>query len=437
MSESSEVAITYVGYANWRNQHQPFGIRDSDRLQHLYCIGKTGTGKSTLLLKMAISDIHRGNGLCVIDPHGELSIRLLDYVPKRRITDVIYFNPADTTHPIPFNPLSGIAPLNHHLAVSGIIGTLKRIWVDNWGPRLEHILRHSLLTLLEWGEATLLHIQPLLTNELFRSKVLEKIRSNHILQFWKGEFDRYSPALRAEAIAPILNKLGLFNASLVLQTTVGQRYNTWNLAEIMSKKQILIVNLSKGAIGEDASMLLGSMLVSAIQLTAMERGALPEAQRTPFYLYIDEAHSFLSHAVIDILSESRKFGLSLFLTHQYLAQMPEKITEALFGNVGTLLSFRVGAADAETLAREFYPVFKEDDLINLPKYHLYLKLLIDGQTSRPFSATTVPVPSIGQSFTQEIIDYSRKTYGLRKTDEVYNESLYTPDTSKIVTLFEQ
>jgi energy-coupling factor transporter ATP-binding protein EcfA2 len=428
--------VTYLGQTDFRNQHQPFGIRDTDRLQHLYCIGKTGTGKSTLLLNMAISDIHRGNGLCVIDPHGELSIRLLDYVPKHRIKDVIYFNPADTAPPIPFNPLSGIAPFNHHLAVSGIIGTLKRIWVDNWGPRLEHILRHSLLTLLEWGEATLLHIQPLLTNELFRSKVLEKIRSNHILQFWKGEFDRYSPALRAEAIAPILNKLGLFNASLVFQATVGQRYNTWNVAEVMSKKQILLVNLSKGAIGEDASMLLGSMLVSAIQLAAMERGTLPEAQRTPFYLYIDEAHSFLSHAVIDILSESRKFGLSLFLTHQYLAQMPEKITEALFGNVGTLLSFRVGASDAEALAREFYPVFKEDDLINLPKYHLYLKLLVDGQTSRPFSAITMPLPKTGHSFAQDIITYSKKVYGMSTDEGAGDTVLHSINTVEMRTLFE-
>lgn len=383
-----ENEITPIGVTDWRHIKQSFGIKDKDRLGHIYVIGKTGVGKSTLLETMAISDIEKGKGMGLIDPHGDLCDHILHYIPKERIKDVIYFNPAE--YPIAFNPLANIDPKYQHLAAAGIISTLKKIWSDSWGVRLEHILRFSLLTLLEYRNATLLDIQPLLTNPLFRHTVLTYVTSKHLLDFWHNEFDKYSPAFRSEAIAPILNKVGLFVASEPLRNTVGQRKESIQIKQIMEGK-ILLVNLSKGKLGEDASTLLGSMLVTAFQLAALSRSAQDTHTRTPFYLYIDEAHSFISLSFGDILAEARKYGLSLFLAHQYIEQFHEKIRSAIFGNVGTMIVFRVGAADSEYLAKEFHPIFKEDDLVNLPKYSMYIKLMIDGATSRPFSATTVPV----------------------------------------------
>lgn len=402
--------ITPIGITNFRNDKKSFGIKDADRLNHIYVIGKTGTGKSTLLLNMAVSDIERGNGLCLIDPHGDIAQRLLDYIPKERITDAIYFDPADEHHAIAFNPLADIPKDQAHLVVAGLIATFKKIWMDSWGPRLEYILRYSLLTLCTYPEATLLDIQPLLTNFYFRKKVLSYCPDQYLLSFWYNEFDKYPPQLKAEAISPILNKTGLFSAIAQLRNVIGQTKGSFKITEVMNQKKILICNLSKGKLGEDATTLLGSMLVNAVQLTALGRAAQEEHKRTPFYLYVDEMHSFVSLSFADILAEARKYKLSLFLAHQYIEQINEKIRFAIFGNVGTMIIFRVGAEDAKQLVQEVQPVFSEEDLVNLPRYMMYIKLMIDGATSKPFSATALP-PKVPRASQREvIITYTRQHY---------------------------
>jgi len=403
--------ITPIGKVNFRNDERVFGIYDKDRLGHIYAIGKTGVGKSALLLNMAISDIERGNGFCIIDPHGDIAENILDYIPQDRIEDVIYFNPADIEFPIPFNPLKNIHPNFHHLVTSGLISTFKKIWADNWGPRLEHILRFSLLTLLQYKEGTLLDIQPLLTDSEFRNMVLSKITDKSLLEFWYNEYNKFSNSLRAEAISPILNKIGIFSSSTILRNIVGQKSRSFHIQKVMDEGKILIVNLAKGKLGEDVSALLGSLMVTQIQLAALYRAKQLEHTRRPFFLYIDECHSFITGSISDILSESRKYGLGLFLTHQFIDQLSDEIRSAIFGNVGTMIAFRVGATDANFLSKEFHPVFSEIDLINLPKYSIYIKLMIDGATCQPFSANTIAIKERSELFKIKLIEYSRKYFG--------------------------
>lgn len=416
MKELNEInnPITPIGITNWRNEQKRFGIKDQDRLGHIYVIGKTGVGKSTLLLNMAISDIQRGKGLCIIDPHGDIAEDILNYIPQERITDVIYFNATDTEYPTGFNPLHAIDPSQHNLVTSSLISTFKKIWAESWGPRLEHIFRFSLLTLLCYPKATLLDIQPLLTDVYFKNKVLNYVADTAILNFWKNEFDKYTPQLRNEAIAPILNKTGLLIASLPLRYIVGQQESSFKMQEVLDTSKILICNLSKGQIGEEASALLGSMLLTSIQSATLCRAPYGPHQRIPFYLYVDEMHSFVTLSFADILAESRKYGLSLFLAHQYIEQLHEKIRSAIFGNVGTLISFRIGAEDAEYLKKEFDPVFSKDDLVNIPRYTMYLKLMIDGATSKPFSAITLHALSITTSYKSDVIAQSRQIQAIKK-----------------------
>ncbi|WP_165760123.1 type IV secretory system conjugative DNA transfer family protein [Niastella populi] len=403
----TDISLTPVGITDFRGMHRPFYIKDKDRLAHLYCLGKSGVGKSTLLENMAISDIEKGKGICLIDPHGDVAEHLLHYIPSWRTQQVIYFNPAE--YAIAFNPLAGILPDQYHLAASGLISTFQKMW-DSWGPRLEHILRYCLMTLLEFGQGTLLDIQPLLTNQLYRNNILARVRSKHLLDFWFLEFDKYAPAFRSEAISPILNKLGVFQASAPLRNTVGHQTSSFDIRQIMDEGNMLICNLSKGRLGEDTSALLGSLLVNAIQLGALSRAGQDVETRRPFYLYVDECHSFLSEAYIGVLAECRKYSLSLFLAHQYLEQLDENIRAAIFGNVGTMVCFRVGASDAECLAKEFYPVFTESDLVNLPKYSMYLKMQIDSATSKPFSARTVAIKPYGKSNKEAIIEDTVSRY---------------------------
>jgi hypothetical protein len=408
--------LTKIGITDWRNTKQLFGIKDNDRLGHIYVIGKTGTGKSTLLLNMAISDIERGNGICIIDPHGDLATTILDYIPVQRKKDVIYFNATDTDFPIGFNPLHAVNPAYHNLIASNLISTFKKIWVDSWGPRLEHILRFSILTLLYYPRATLLDIQMLLTDPFFRSKVLNYVTDAGITSFWTNEYDKYSPVFRNEAIAPILNKTGLFVASQTLRNIIGQECRTFSMQEVLDKSKILICNLAKGVIGEDTSALLGSIILTSIQSATLFRATYQPEKRIPFYLYVDEMHSFVTLSFADILAESRKYGLSLFLTHQYVEQIDERIRSAIFGNVGTLISFRIGAEDSEYIAKEFKPVFDATDLVNLPLYSMYLKLMIDSATSKPFSAITLPLSKITTSFKQEIVTASRNRFAKKRED---------------------
>lgn len=411
-----ENPITPLAITNFRDIKKRFGIKGKNRRGHMYIIGKTGTGKSTLIANMVLSDMEKGNGLALIDPHGDLAEEVLHYVPKDRSSQVIYFNPADLEYPIAFNPLEKVAPDSHHLVASGLISVFKKIWSEFWGPRLEHILRHSILTLLYYPDSTLLDVSRLLTDKGFREEVLRHVNHPQIREFWFYEFDKYSAWLRSQAISPILNKMGHFITSLPLRNIVGQKENSFNFREVMDQGGIFIANLAKGKIGEDNCALLGAMLVTKIQLAALNRADLPEGKRRPFYLYVDEVHNFLTLSFSDILSEARKYGLNLVLAHQYLAQLEDSIKEAILGNVGTIISFRVGAEDARYLAREFYPAFHEHDLINLPSHHIYLKLMIDGVSSRPFSAVTLSPNKPEESLKERIIELSREKYAMRRAE---------------------
>lgn len=408
--------ITRLAVTDYRDIRKIFGIKERNRRQHIYVIGKTGTGKSTLIQNMAISDIYAGSGVAVIDPHGDLAESILDCVPENRIDDVIYFNPADSDYPVAFNPLENVPAEQRHLVASKLISVFKKIWHEFWGPRLEHILRHAVLTLMEYPEGTLLDIPRLLTDKDFRWAILPQIKHQQVREFWFTEFEKYSAWFRSEAVSPILNKVGQFLTSDLLRNIVGQRGSAINLRQAMDEGKILVVNLAKGKIGEDNAALLGSLVVAEIYLSALSRAGQPEKGRQSFYLYVDEFHNFMTLSFADILSEARKYGLSLVLAHQYLEQLDEKIRTAVFGNVGTMIVFRVGNEDAKYLVGEFAPVFDQSDLTKLENHHIYLKLMIDGVTSKPFSAITLPAPEIDVSHREKIIEKSRRRYAKRRDD---------------------
>src|SRR5262245_50533414 len=373
-----ENAITPFAISNYRDIRQQFGIRQKNRRGHMLILGKTGTGKSTLIKNMASHDIEAGYGLVLIDPHGDLAEAILDAVPSSRVNDVIYLNPADLEYPLAFNPLEHVERDQRDLVASGIISTLKKIWSENWGPRLEHILRHALLTLLENPGSTLLDVPRLLTDEQFRERAMRQVTHPQVRAFWYSEFARYSAWMRSEAVAPILNKVGQFLTSTPLRNIVGQPKSAFHFRAIMDSGQVFVANLAKGRIGEDNCRLLGAMLVTQIQLAAQSRAELPETHRRPFYAYLDEAPDYATLSFADILSASRKYGLNLVLAHQHFGQLDEKLRAAILGNAGTIISFRVGLEDAELLAKEFYPVFGASDLVGLPNHHIYLKLVMIG-----------------------------------------------------------
>lgn len=382
----------------------------------MYVVGKTGTGKSTLITNMVVSDMQEGHGLALIDPHGDLAESLLEFIPKRRIKDVIYFNPADLGYPVAFNPLMNAPRDTHHLIVSGLIAVFKKTWPEFWGPRLEHILRHAIFTLLEYAGATLLDLPRLLTDKDFRASVLTSVTHPQVREFWFLEFEKYSAWLRSEAISPILNKVGQFLTTVLIRNIVGQRENSLNFRAMMDEGKIFIANLSKGKIGEDACALLGAMLITELQLAALSRAELPETARKAFYAYVDEIQSFFTLSFCDVLSEARKYGLSLVLAHQYLKQLDERVLNAILGNVGTLIAFRVGADDAYRLGREFEPHFTATDLTRLPNHAMLLKLMIDGMTSEPFSAIALPPPEHKTSRREEVIASSRRRYGRQRRE---------------------
>jgi hypothetical protein len=402
--------ITYLGETNWRNEQKRFGIKRDDRRGHLLIIGKTGVGKSTLLANMILSDIYAGNGLAVIDPHGALvEETILPYIPDRRVEDVIYMNPANEKGVVPFNLLEQVDPRYHALVVSGIISIFKKIWFDAWGPRLEHVLRHCLLTLMRVTGSTLLDVSPLLIDEMYRNQILVAIDDESLQRFWRKEFLAYSPQYRAEAVGPILNKIGVLSGNAMLKRVIGQPQNTFEMRRVMDEGNILLVNLSKGRLGEDASSLLGAFVITKIWLTALGRQNVSEQKRKDFFLHIDEAHSITGHFA-SMLSETRKYHVNATLAFQYFGQLEAQVRDALLGNVGTLISFRVGADDAAYLAREFYPVFTEADFVNLPQYHMYLKLLIDGVPSQGFSARSLSPEMMETGNAEQITNFSRQIH---------------------------
>ncbi len=417
--------IVVFGETNFRNNRVRFGIKPDDRRRHMYIVGKTGTGKTTLIENMVVQDINYGHGLAVIDPHGEFADRMLDFVPKERVEDVIYFNPADLDYPIAFNAMEQVPFEYRHLVASGLMAVFKKIWIDAWSARMEYILNNTLLSLLEMPDSTLLGVNRMLADKNFRQSIVERLVDPVVKAFWLNEFERYDARFRAEAVAPIQNKVGQFVSNPLIRNIVGQVKSKLNLREVMDAQKILIVNLSKGLIGEENSALLGAMLVTKLQLAAMSRVDVPESERPDFYLYVDEFQNYATDSFANILSEARKYRLNLILAHQYISQLITKdstrVRDAIFGNVGTIISFRVGSDDAEVLEREFAPEFNANDLVNLPKYNFYIKLMIDGTASRAFSATNLPPPTPPlKSYRQDIIKLSRERYSSSK-EEVEKE----------------
>ncbi len=407
--------INFFAKTTFRNQDKKFGIKLDDRRKHLYTIGKTGMGKTVMMENMAIQDIQAGHGVCFIDPHGEASIRMLDFVPSHRVNDVIYFNPGDIDYPIAFNVMEKVDLEHRHLVASGLLAVFKKIWPDVWSARMEYILYNTMLALLEYPGSTLLGINRMLGDVEYRKKVVEKITDPVIKAFWLKEFARYTQRYEVEATAAIQNKIGQFISSPLVRNIVGQVKTTINMREVMDDQKILIVNLSKGKIGEDVSLLLGGLLITKIQLAAMSRTDLPEQKRKDFFLYVDEFQHFATRSFTSILSEARKYRLCLIMGHQYIAQMEEEVRDAVFGNVGTIISFRIGAEDAEYLEKEFTPEFFAEDFVNLPKYNIYLKLMIDGIAGRPFSAQTLAPFSLPEkNYKNKIINVSRERYGTER-----------------------
>jgi len=409
--------INFFAETNFRNERVKFGIKPDDRRRHVYIIGKTGTGKTTLEQNMAIQDMQAGRGVGVVDPHGEFAEKMLDYVPSHRINDVIYFNPADLDYPIALNAIEKVDPEHRHLVASGLVGVFKKMWAESWGPRLEYVLRNAILALLEYPGSTLLGIMRMLIDKDYRKKVVEKINDPVVKSFWVDEFTKYPDRFMAEAVAPIQNKVGQFLTSPLIRNIVGQTKSSINIREAMDEQKILIMNLSKGRIGEDNSALLGAMLITRLQLAAMSRIDIPEEERKDFYLYVDEFQNFATESFATILSEARKYRLNLILAHQYITQMVEPVRDAVFGNVGTMIIFRIGGYDAEFVEKEFEPEFMVNDLVGLGFAQIYLKLMIDGLASRPFSATTLPPLSKPEiSYRDTIIKISRERYSTDRKD---------------------
>jgi len=423
--------ITFFAKTDARGQDISFGIKAKDRQRHMYVVGKTGMGKSTLLENMAAQDIQNGEGLAFIDPHGSAAEVLLEYVPEHRVKDVVYFAPFDTNHPVSFNVMEDVGADKRHLVVSGLMSTFKKIWVDAWSARMEYILTNALLVLIEYPDTTLLSVNRLFIDKNFRKQVVEHCQDPAVKSFWTEEFANYTDRFAAEALPAIQNKIGQFTGNPLIRNIIGQPHSSFDIREIMDNKKILIMNLSKGLIGETNANLLGSMLTTRIYLAAMSRANLPVEQMRQmpnFYFYVDEFQSFANATFANILSEARKYHLNLIIAHQYIAQMEEEVRDAVFGNVGTTVAFRVGPFDGEVLETVFAPRFEATDLVNLGFAQIYLTLMIDGIGSQPFSAVTLPpveLPSV--SCKQMVIESSRKNFSKdRESVEKVVDELHTP-----------
>lgn len=427
--------ITYFAKTDARGQSVPFGIKARDRQRHMYVIGKTGMGKSTLLENMAVQDIMSGEGMAFIDPHGSAAEKLLDYVPEERVKDVVYFAPFDLDNPISFNVMEDVGPDKRHLVVSGLMSVFKKIWVDAWSARMEYILTNALLALIEYPDTTLLSVNRLFIDKAYRNKVVDYIQDPAVKAFWREEFAGYTDRFAAEALPAIQNKIGQFTGNPLIRNIIGQPKSSFDLRQIMDERKILIMNLSKGLIGETNANLLGSMLTTRIYLAAMSRADLPinVMQSMPnFYFYVDEFQSFANATFANILSEARKYHLNLIIAHQYIEQMEEEVRNAVFGNVGTTVAFRVGPFDAEVLETIYSPRFTAIDLVNLGFAQIYLTLMIDGIGSQPFSAQTLPPIQQPHVSTKEmVIASSRKLYGRnRAVVEKIVADLHTSEQSE-------
>lgn len=432
---SVDEQVSAFGLTNFRGINQQFGLWRVDRSRHVYVIGQTGAGKSGLLELFALSDVFHGQGYAIIDPHGDFAVNNLKFIPAHRIKDVVYFNPADTAYPLGFNPMEVIDPNMKNNISSEIIGVLKRMFGESWGPRLEYILRYTILALLDHPNTTMLDITRMLTDKKFRKEVLDTCKDTVVLQFWNVEFASWNDKFMAEAVAPVLNKVGAFVANPIIRNIIGQPKSTFNIRQIMDEGKILIVNLSRGLIGEDNAAILGAFLVTKIQLAAMSRADIPNIEdRRPFYLYVDEFQNFATDSFAVILSEARKYGLNLTIANQYIAQLQDTVRNAVFGNVGTMISFRVSADDAPTLAKQFEPQFEPGDLLQMHNRNFIINMVIKGEKAPAFSATTLTIPTSQTDYFTQIVDNSRHLYS-RDRPEVEEEirNLIAPRNSTVAT----
>ncbi len=420
--------VTYFAATDNRGKRTPFGIKSNDRGRHMYVIGKTGMGKSTMLVNMAIQDIQNGEGMAFIDPHGSAVEELLDFVPEHRIKDVVYFAPFDLEHPMAFNIMEDVGYDKRHLVTSGLMATFKKIWEDAWSARMEYILTNTLLALLEYPDATLLGVNRMYTDKAYRAKVVDNVKDPVVKDFWTKEFAGYTDRFTQEATPAIQNKIGQFTSNPLIRNIIGQPHSSFDIRDLMDKRKILLINLSKGLVGDVNMRLLGSMLTTRIFLGAMSRANLApdELKKTAkFYLYVDEFQNFANDTFAEILSEARKYNLNLIIAHQYVEQMEEEVRAAVFGNVGTTVAFRVGPFDAELLETVFSPEFLKEDLVNLGFAQVYMTLMIDGIGSRPFSAITIPpIEQPARSFKKEVIGASRAQFGTARAgveELIYSE----------------
>lgn len=410
-NEAIDENISAFGLTNFRGINHQFGMLRSDRSRHVYVIGQTGTGKSGLLELFTLSDVFHNQGYAIIDPHGDFAIDNIRFIPESRLKDVVYFNPADTAFPLGFNPLEISDPSQKSNTSSEVIGVLKRMFENSWGPRLEYILRYTLLALLDRPGATMLDITRMLTDKKFREETLGYCTDTVVLQFWRVEFASWNDKFAAEAIAPVLNKVGAFTANPVIRNIIGQPKSTFNIRQIMDNGNILVVNLSKGLLGEDNASILGALLVTKIQLAAMSRSDIPNIEdRRPFYLYVDEFQNFATDSFATILSEARKYGLNLTVANQYVSQMSETVRDAVFGNVGTMITFRVSADDAPILAKQYEPQFEAMDLLQMHNRHFITSMVINGEKAPAFSATTLTLPPAPTNNMPAIVEHTRRHY---------------------------
>lgn len=413
--------VSFIGATNYRSENKVFGILRFDRRRHLYIVGKTGGGKSKLLELLLIADIKSGNGCCLLDPHGDLAQELLKHIPKERIKDVVYVNPSDRDFPIGFNPLEPVEDYEQRQQLcTFLIAIFKKLFADTWNQRMEHLVRYITLALLETPDSTIMGIPRMLSDTTYRQRVISQITDPVVKAFWTTEFSASAEQYSREAVVPLLNKVGQFVANPIVRNMVGQRKNVLDLEKFMNSGKIVLINISKGKLGEENAALLGSMFITKIQQAALSRAKMPEDERRDFYFYVDEFQNFATEAFSTILSEARKYRLDLTIAHQYMAQLPEDVKATAFGNVGTIITFAVGSEDAAYLAKEFSPVFTAEDIIHLNAREMYIKMSIDGKVTEPFSARTIDVPKPPYNFENEIISYSRLTYGKNKVS-VENE----------------
>lgn len=414
LAEEEKADINFFASTEFKNKQTIFGIKGKDRRRHVYIIGKTGAGKSTLIANMAINDMRNRRGFCIIDPHGDLCQVLLDYIPSFRVNDVIYLDPGDHTRAFSINPFEYTEPHQKELVVSGIVSIFNKLYGNSWGPRLEYILRNTLLSVIDYPDATLLMVPEMLSNDAFRAKVVATLTDPVLKSFWENEFANYTDKLRAESIMPIQNKVGQFVSSTIIRNIIKNPKSTIDLQKVMDEGKIVLVNLSQGKLGEDNAALLGAMLITKIQLAAMNRVAQREEDRRDFYLYVDEFQNFATSSFVKILSEARKYRLNLILANQYIAQIPEEVRSAIFGNAGTMMSFLIGAEDAPYMAKEFSERFEEKDLLSLGNYQTIIRLAIDNISQSPFLAMTLPLP---RSVTQN------RDKAIRSSNERYTKTI--------------